>query len=270
MPGEILAPNLLNWLEAGWVLAILKTGPTDYTAVITNQGGGSQPYNANGGRAIDAAIALANKLPISATPAPPPTMPDRMIAIAAVQPDGTFYAPPVLRAGLTLTPDPHTLGSYGFTFGGTGIPNGYVIAATPFGALAGDAFPSLARQIAPNSPSFVVGFKSATRQLASIRIDPLGAVDGVGATIVHSGVGVYDGTIVPTPGPGTGFEIEVTLSQSIGFVKATKTGADTFTIETFDAVGQLPADLGTEVVVEANDNQPIDTGFQLMVWDATP
>ncbi len=270
MPGaEILSPNILNWIEAGWVIAILKTGPTTYSAVVTSPGGAVQPYNANAGRAIDAAIALANQVPIPAPPSPP-YMPDRLICIATVQPNGTFYAAPILRPGLTLNPDPHTPGSYGFTFGGVGVPAGYVIAATPFGAVGGDAFPALARQIAPGSPSFVVGFKTATRQLASGHIDPGGAFGGVGASIVHSATGVYDGTLITPPPPGTEFDVQATLNSSIGYTKATKTGAATFTVETFDQPGALPADLGTELLVSAVDNSPIDTGFQLLVWDATP
>lgn len=265
------SPNVDLWLAAGWsVQTYLDTGI--YYAIVTPhyETATPPPFTGSGGRAIDAAIELANKLPLTVDPLPPPSpsMSDRLLASGYVDDNGTFLGTPFVRTGLTLTPGAHTPGNghYEFTIGGSPLPAGYSI----FASVVGDpAILDNARPIAPGSMTFQVQWAKPSRAVASGEVDASGSFDGVGATIVKSATGVYDGTLTD-PIASQEFSLQVTPLMTLATPYARATGDDTFTVTMNDVPGGLPADVAFNLEVVSKANQAQDTVFMFSIFDLTP
>lgn len=67
-----LSPNVALWIVAGWkyeLTAVTADGVTTYTARLYS--GVTTAHTKSAGTASDAAIALANAVPLTVTPIPP-------------------------------------------------------------------------------------------------------------------------------------------------------------------------------------------------------
>lgn len=65
---NILSPNIVAWITAGWLLEISESAGTFTARLYT---GVTVPHTKSAGAAADAALALANSVPLTVTPPPP-------------------------------------------------------------------------------------------------------------------------------------------------------------------------------------------------------
>lgn len=256
------SPNVDAWIAAGWAIETYYSAGV-YYSIPTPQyvTAAPPPYIGTGGRSIDAAVNLANKLPLTVDPLPPPSPSGSDMTYAAfiAGPNGAILASK-LPAGMTLTPAAYTPGSavYQFTQGGTGVPAGYVLQVTLLSPDGTKPLPIVyqARPIAPGSPTFRIDLVNASTVLANGRLISDGTADGYGFTSTKTGVGKYDGTL--TTAPASQFVVQVTPSEA-KIVRSNRTGADTFTIETYEVDGTTPVDLTTAITVL---DDAVGGGFQ--------
>ena len=198
---------------------------------------------------------------VTAALTPPPFPPGgsgRVIMEATFDPAGNILGQQS-DAGITLSPTaPHIPGqAYFWSLTGGTIPLAYVILTSS----PGERQVMVARQVAPNSPDFVVGVFRPSRTYAAARCGGGGgAAPSLSLASVRTGLGTYDCTVLTTLAP-VNFAVQLTARDPNRTLALTYTGPATFSVDIRDLTG-LNVDCDFSAVVIGIDDGTGNEGFE--------